>query len=124
MLKCSKEAFARCPFVRSCGSLDKAIFLEGSDCDRFNQEVVKLPVTNAEHIRAMSDEELAEMIINISCGVEPCNYCSPQQTFGQDCGVHSVCRDGVIAWLRQPANLPSAASDFEIKQHSGLIEEE
>lgn len=64
---------------------------------------IKPRQTNADYIRAMSDEELAEMVIKISQSVEPCNYCAPQQVFGTGCGIHCVCRDGVIAWLQQPA---------------------
>ena len=59
------------------------------------------PMTNADRIRAMTDDELAEMIIGVSHGVEPCNYCEP--TFGQECGMTSVCKDGVMNWLRMPA---------------------
>lgn len=35
MMRCSKEAFARCPH----GNLCDATFIEGSECDRFNQQV-------------------------------------------------------------------------------------
>ena len=60
MIKCSPEAFAKCQEkCHHCSSADKAYFLEGSDCDKFNQELLRQPITNADRIRAMSDEELA-----------------------------------------------------------------
>ena len=40
MLKCSPEAFACCPTSQYCGnSAAECDFLEGSDCDKFNQRV-------------------------------------------------------------------------------------
>lgn len=41
MLRCSPEAFAKCPMQRPCGSQQEALFLEGSECDKFNQDVEK-----------------------------------------------------------------------------------
>lgn len=39
MLRCSKEAFAKCPYSKGCASLDGALFIEGSECDAFNKEI-------------------------------------------------------------------------------------
>lgn len=55
MLKCSKEAFARCPTSHLCGAREESTFMEGSECDKFNQEVARQPQTNADRIRASSD---------------------------------------------------------------------
>lgn len=41
MMRCSPEAFAKCPMQKRCGSQQEALFLEGSDCDKFNQEIEK-----------------------------------------------------------------------------------
>lgn len=38
-IKCSKEAFAKCPYKSKCGSFDDAFFMDGSDCDKFNQSI-------------------------------------------------------------------------------------
>ena len=43
MLRCSKEAFAACPDSTLCGSREDATYTEGSDCDKFNQEISKHP---------------------------------------------------------------------------------
>ena len=66
MLKCSPEAFAKCPNRLYCGSYpSECSFTEGSDCDKFNRQVEDGPKTNADHIRAMSDEVLAEKLYDI-----------------------------------------------------------
>lgn len=36
MLKCDPRAFARCPYNKTCVSVEMAEFTEGSDCHRFN----------------------------------------------------------------------------------------
>ena len=47
-------------------------------------------ITNADRIRAMSDEELAEFLSCYGC---PCP--------DRDC--HASCKDCVVQWLKQPA---------------------
>ena len=49
------------------------------------------PVTNAMRIRAMSDEELAELIKE-----KPCNYCKYQY---ESCNGYK-CIDGISEWLQ------------------------
>lgn len=40
MLRCSPEAFAQCPTRKYCGSSSADCeFMEGSECDKFNQEI-------------------------------------------------------------------------------------
>lgn len=58
----------------------------------------KKPMTNADRIRAMSDEELSEWILrNIACGkegvmcIKSANSCNGR------------CRKNRLNWLRQPA---------------------
>ena len=86
MLRCSNEAFAQCPTRALCGSPQEATFVEGSECDRFNQEVAEKPLTNGARIRAMSDAELADFFLrgpmcNADCWAlfelapAPCNEC-------------------------------------------------
>ena len=48
MLKCSQEAYAKCPTAQYCGSRGDAVYMEGSACDSFNRVVelttdLKLP---------------------------------------------------------------------------------
>lgn len=63
-IKCDPRAIARCPYKRLCG--DNPYFLDGSDCDKFNQKVLEPPPTMADCIRAKSDEELAEWLTEFS----------------------------------------------------------
>ena len=58
MLKCSKKAFAACPDRLRCACLTDATFTEGSECDKFNRQIMDKPMTHGDQIRAMSDEEL------------------------------------------------------------------
>ena len=60
MIKCDPRARARCPFKKQCCGDDVAYFVEGSECDEFNKQLLAQPPTNADRIRAVSDEELAE----------------------------------------------------------------
>lgn len=54
------------------------------------------PKTNADRIRAMTDEELAEqasgMIVCFWCPVKGCRGCAPDE-----------CTEAWLAWLRSPA---------------------
>ena len=59
MLRCSKEAFAKCPTRHLCGSLEEATFAENSECARFNAKILELPMTNGDRIRCMEDGGLA-----------------------------------------------------------------
>ena len=62
MIKCDPRAKAKCPFKEQCCGYDVGYFLEGSDCDKFNQKVLLPPFTNADRIRAMDDNELAKFL--------------------------------------------------------------
>ena len=100
MLKCAPRAFARCPYRKQCSdSPEHTSFYEGTECDYFNQQVINKPMTNADSIRSMSDEELAKFLCNFrSCdsSEHPCNGCKaePQCHTGHN---------GMIDWLQQPA---------------------
>ena len=53
------------------------------------------PMTNADKIRAMTDEELAgEMFVGMECGACPC---------ADKCGHGANCRGTILDWLKQPA---------------------
>ena len=55
------------------------------------------PKTNADRIRAMSDEELAKNLV-----YEMCNYCYEHRT--EKC--YRKCADNMLEWLKQPAYDP------------------
>lgn len=94
LLRCSAEAFARCPSRELCGNIQDAMFMEGSDCDRFNRSVADQPMTNGDWIRSMGDGELAQFMCNLySCCVCPAaELCT--STDGK--------ANGLKKWLRQP----------------------
>lgn len=56
----------------------------------------KPPKTNADRIRAMSDEELAVLLSQRGCP------CVPGLT-NEMCSLHETCKESVEVWLRQPA---------------------
>ena len=62
MNRCSERAFAMCPNRHLCGTIHEATFTDNSDCAEFNKKVDSMPITNADRIRAMSDEELAQFL--------------------------------------------------------------
>jgi Lar family restriction alleviation protein len=59
--------------------------------------------TNANRIRSMTDEELAEYIFDLGNGSE---YCYGHCAYQDDCNAegldHNTCIKGVIDWLKQP----------------------
>lgn len=82
---------------KGCGNQECAI--AGKDgaayCDSF------VPATNADRIRAMSDEELAEWIRNRSCR-HCCDLCARSKN--RNCSSHTGnCITGIIDYLQQPA---------------------
>lgn len=55
------------------------------------------PMTNADRIRAMTDEELAEKVSMMT-------FCSACPVPGCDCLLDlDTCKDTWLAWLRSPA---------------------
>lgn len=94
MQRCSERAFAMCPYRKGCGTIHEATFTDDSECADFNRRVDEMPMTNADRIRAMSDEELAELFADDE------RACPPR---------HPNCRkyidkcDGCwLEWLKQP----------------------
>lgn len=70
-LECSKRAMARCSSGKTCAKYG-GHFIEGSHCHQFNIQVSLQPFTEADRIRAMNDEELADefmMVIRAGCDV-------------------------------------------------------
>ena len=90
MVKCDPKAFAKCPTRHLCGTPEDATFAPGSDCDKFNQRVLLQPMTNADRVRAMSDDDLAYWIM--------CPYDSPFCD-----GTEHNCIACTKEWLQQPA---------------------
>lgn len=79
-----------------CAPQVRANYFEGSDCDKFAQKVLAAPMTNGDRIRSMTDEELAEFILdkreNGTCFNNKCYYYDPNKG----------CDDCTLEWLKQP----------------------
>ena len=62
------------------------------------------PITNADRLRAMSDEELAEFFTPFYYD-GPKFYCPAQADVGEgECAAKSDCRQCWLDWLRQEAS--------------------
>lgn len=60
-----------------------------------------LPITNADKIRAMSDEEMAEFLSVGVVGVFVCDFCDIVGTPRAECNVDD-CRKASLKYLKQP----------------------
>ena len=58
------------------------------------------PKTNADRIRAMSDEELADYWLKCTC---VCDWCSLKAKCDEDTISKDRCMRGILEWLKQPA---------------------
>ena len=76
-----------------CGECDRryACDIDPDKCDEWPDPV---PMTNADRIRAMSDEELAEFIKNIKVRAALCKAVKNNDAFEELCSAE---------WLQQPA---------------------
>lgn len=55
-IKCTEEAYKKCPFSRTCGDAENAFFMDGSDCDKFNQSIKRTTVDAVPVIRCRECE--------------------------------------------------------------------
>ena len=58
------------------------------------------PQTNADRIRAMSDEELMQFLFNKVSNNTICSFCVP--TMRTKCKCDGHCKNGILEWLKQP----------------------
>ena len=88
-----------------CGECDRryACDIDPDKCDEWPDPV---PMTNADCIRAMSDEELAEFLTHINTtNCQECAFshgwsCQPDR---DDYSDFEKCEEGRKRWLQQPA---------------------
>jgi hypothetical protein len=94
MMKCDPFARAQCPHGAYCEAF--AVYTDESECAKFNQSVLAKPKTNADRIRSMSDEELAEVLGKlVHCGGCPMR---------DNCKVDDLpCNNVMLEWLKQLA---------------------
>ena len=93
-MKCDPFARAQCPYGARCEAF--AVYTDDSECAKFNQSVQAKPETNADRIRAMSDEELCKLLGEYKfCDIceEGCDSC----TYNGDCDKR------LLEWLQRPA---------------------
>lgn len=89
--ECRKKDTSECPMARAERTVTgefsgfKTAFEDWEGCSRGEQ-----PTTNADHIRGMSDEELAE-VITCPEGITP------------DSCLGEYCKECCLNWLQQPA---------------------
>ena len=99
IMKCDARAFARCPYKKQCSdSPEHTSFYEGTECDYFNQQVIHAPLTNADRIRAMSDEELAEFLAEEQFRIANVVF----QTVGYGLEKQAIYAQR-LGWLQKPA---------------------
>ena len=57
-------------------------------------------VTNADRIRSMTDEELADYLIKLTEIIRTCDLCGSLYIDNGDCNCDCDCKAGVIKWLK------------------------
>lgn len=105
MLKCDPRAFARCPYRKECSDgPEHTSFYKGTECDYFNQQVIHAPLTNADIIRSMTDEELAEYISNEKLGIfiALLNILGIKITPEREQRCFDESKKEIIDWLQKP----------------------
>ena len=66
-----------------------------------NNRIFEKPNTNAERIRSMSDEELADYIFGVSVHEKPCVLCSDDCDFCEL--TDEECKNRTLKWLQSEA---------------------
>ena len=93
-----------CAYLRKC--IEKATkegyehnvdFDASSGCPNFGFK----SKTNADRIRAMSDEVLMQFLFNEVSNNTICSFCVP--TMRTKCKCDGHCKNGILEWLKQPA---------------------
>lgn len=102
-IKCDPRVYARCPTRESCEI--GAEYAKDSECAQFAESVLNQPATNADVIRRMSDEELADAMcrnpIFTVCDAVCKGDCKAVDTLNDT--KEAVCKRTILDWLRQPA---------------------
>ena len=103
MIKCSTEAYEKCQeHCHHCKTPDEAYFIEGSDCDKFNQQINIPPMTNADRIRAMSDKELADWLARTQIANVAEALAVAKIPYELEDGLKDEVAKDCMEWLKQP----------------------
>ena len=77
MKRCSDFAYAMCPDRHICGERDDAVYMEGSECDAFNEahdlvvmQIYKTSATCADYAAAALREHIDKMLHRVGSGLE------------------------------------------------------
>lgn len=100
MKYCSMDAFVRCPLDERCKNFREACFVEGSECDSFNQSILNRPMSAADQIRNMSDKELAAYLLDIAGDGFSRKYCDSRHCTDAD----DACDLCLLRYLQSPVN--------------------
>lgn len=90
----------KCPVCNGQGHVHEFSEYIGELCDHCNGTgEIDIPMTNADRIRAMSDEELCEFL-------GECKFFDICQEGCDNCTYSGDCDKRLLEWLRQPAEMP------------------
>lgn len=77
-IKCTEEAYKKCPFSKTCGDAENAIFMDGSDCDKFNQSIKQTTVDAVPVVRCRDCKHMYRDNVGVFCkvwnGYNGCSY--------------------------------------------------
>ena len=115
-----------CPECGGCGWVREFKFVEGTyrlrdvECTTCNRTGFVLS-TNADRIRAMSDEELAEFLERVH--VDPCSACCDNLYWcRRNNAPEPFCQKHLFIWLQQPAEevcgMKGLYSRYEVRKRS------
>lgn len=68
-IKCTEEAYKKCPFSNPCGDAENAFFMDGSDCDKFNQSIKRTTVDAVPVVRCRDCKHMRRDNVGIFCKV-------------------------------------------------------
>ena len=110
MLKCDPRAFAQCPGHQYCGSCAAEVgFMEGSECDKFNQSILSKPITIADRIRTTDDVVLMNRIYELHVLLSEFGHyelaeqfcdCKAECASGEDCNEVRL-KACIMRWLQR-----------------------
>ena len=92
----------KCRFRSVCKKRPKMEGATIEECDLFRNDIERTePMTNADRIRAMSDEELAKEFADCAIGL----YCDTRKKWLPELpeNVKRKVFDSLLEWLKQPA---------------------
>lgn len=91
-----------CPDYTKCVK-ESNLAIKRKNCPKAKIEKVK---TNADRIRAMSDEELAELFGSIIDDGKSCSLiCGDLDKCRRNNSIERICKNHYLKWLKQPAEV-------------------